>query len=246
MSYEGVFLGYLQNSEAYVILKKDTMIAKEFLNITFDESPPPPKTSLLEDNGLVKEEVIKVELIRDIVFGLRSNQDYLSACLAHMMYCIVAKKQYNLAYFIAKRIEHARATIKANLPYGMLLTRLYRQVMDWYPKLDNGICNVIDRVMHPLAVVQARKPYRPLIKLMKTKKSKMNVPPEIALHTYLNSLSLLHHHVFKNPTTPEQNANTLFNRPTLLLNRQQQTHEEQHGIFKRFRKALKGAFTRKK
>ncbi|GJV72166.1 hypothetical protein Tco_1492161 [Tanacetum coccineum] len=58
------------------------------------------------------------ELIRENVFGLGGNRDHLPACLAHMMYCIVAEKQYNLAYFVAKRIEHAWATSKSNLPYG--------------------------------------------------------------------------------------------------------------------------------
>ncbi|GKA53189.1 retrovirus-related pol polyprotein from transposon TNT 1-94 [Tanacetum coccineum] len=75
-----------------------------------------------------------------------------------MLYCIVAEKQYNLAYFIAKRIENARATPKANLPYGMLLTRIFYYVMDIFPHLDNGIYNVADRVMRPLALVQTKKP----------------------------------------------------------------------------------------
>ncbi|GJS52458.1 retrovirus-related pol polyprotein from transposon TNT 1-94 [Tanacetum coccineum] len=75
-----------------------------------------------------------------------------------MLYCIVAEKQYNLAYFVAKRIENARATPKANLPYGMLLTRIFYYVMDIFPHLDNGIYNVVDRVMRPLALVQTKKP----------------------------------------------------------------------------------------
>ncbi|GJW09861.1 zinc finger, CCHC-type containing protein [Tanacetum coccineum] len=36
------------------------MKVKESLNVTFNESPPPPKTSPLEDDDLVEEEVIKV------------------------------------------------------------------------------------------------------------------------------------------------------------------------------------------
>nr|GEW81921.1 retrovirus-related Pol polyprotein from transposon TNT 1-94 [Tanacetum cinerariifolium] len=36
------------------------MKVKEFLNVTFNESPPPPKTSPLEDDDLVEEEAIKV------------------------------------------------------------------------------------------------------------------------------------------------------------------------------------------
>ncbi|GKB65395.1 retrovirus-related pol polyprotein from transposon TNT 1-94 [Tanacetum coccineum] len=45
-SYEGVFLGYSQNSKAYIILNKQTMKVEESLNVTFDETPSPPKTSL--------------------------------------------------------------------------------------------------------------------------------------------------------------------------------------------------------
>ncbi|GJW06164.1 hypothetical protein Tco_1568587 [Tanacetum coccineum] len=45
-----------------VIIKKDSEIVKveESLNVTFDESPPSPKTSPLEDDDLVEEEAIKV------------------------------------------------------------------------------------------------------------------------------------------------------------------------------------------
>ncbi|GJR68861.1 retrovirus-related pol polyprotein from transposon TNT 1-94 [Tanacetum coccineum] len=44
-SYEGVFLGYSQNGKTYIILNKHTMKVKESLNVTFDETPPPSKTS---------------------------------------------------------------------------------------------------------------------------------------------------------------------------------------------------------
>ncbi|GJW92592.1 zf-CCHC domain-containing protein [Tanacetum coccineum] len=90
------------------------------------------------------------ELIRENVFGLGGNRDHLSACLAHMLYCIVAEEQYNLAYFFVKRIECARSNLTANLPYGMFLTRLYRHIMEHYPHLDNGIYNVVDRVLGAL------------------------------------------------------------------------------------------------
>ncbi|GJU02723.1 hypothetical protein Tco_1113061 [Tanacetum coccineum] len=87
------------------------------------------------------------ELIRENVFGLGGHQDHLPACLAHMLYCVVAEEQYNLAYFFVKRIQCARATPTANLPYDMFLTRLYRHVMETYPHLDNGIYDIVDRVM---------------------------------------------------------------------------------------------------
>ncbi|GJT54642.1 hypothetical protein Tco_0989696 [Tanacetum coccineum] len=42
------------------------MKVEEFLNVTFDETPPPPKTSPLEDDDLVEEEAIKVNEIRPL------------------------------------------------------------------------------------------------------------------------------------------------------------------------------------
>ncbi|GJR18304.1 retrovirus-related pol polyprotein from transposon TNT 1-94 [Tanacetum coccineum] len=53
--YEGVFLGYSQNSKAYIILNKHTRKIKESLNVTFDETPPPP----LVDDDLDEEEAIR-------------------------------------------------------------------------------------------------------------------------------------------------------------------------------------------
>ncbi|GJX87460.1 retrovirus-related pol polyprotein from transposon TNT 1-94 [Tanacetum coccineum] len=58
-SYEGVFLGYSQNSKAYIILNKHTRKIEESLNVTFDETPPPSKTSPLVDDDLDEEEAIR-------------------------------------------------------------------------------------------------------------------------------------------------------------------------------------------
>ncbi|GJW12927.1 integrase, catalytic region, zinc finger, CCHC-type containing protein [Tanacetum coccineum] len=85
------------------------------------------------------------ELIRENVFGLGGHRDHLLACLAHMLYCVVVEEQYNLAYFFVKRIQCARYTPTANLPYGMFLTRLYRHVMEAYPHFDNGIYDIVNR-----------------------------------------------------------------------------------------------------
>nr|GEX41464.1 retrovirus-related Pol polyprotein from transposon TNT 1-94 [Tanacetum cinerariifolium] len=58
-SYDGVFLGYSQNSKAYVVLNKHTMKFEESLNVTFDESPPPTKLSPVVDDDVGEEEAIK-------------------------------------------------------------------------------------------------------------------------------------------------------------------------------------------
>ncbi|GJZ65237.1 hypothetical protein Tco_0621933, partial [Tanacetum coccineum] len=79
------------------------------------------KNVVLSPNQVLIKEVNREmnrweELIRENVFGLGGNRDHLLACLAHMMYCIVAEKQYNP--FVAKRIEHAQALQKQT--YHML------------------------------------------------------------------------------------------------------------------------------
>nr|GEW53507.1 zf-CCHC domain-containing protein/DUF4219 domain-containing protein/UBN2 domain-containing protein [Tanacetum cinerariifolium] len=58
-SYEGVFLGYSQNSKAYIILNKHTKKIEESLNVTFDETPPPSKISPLVDDDLDEDEAIR-------------------------------------------------------------------------------------------------------------------------------------------------------------------------------------------
>nr|GFC55493.1 retrovirus-related Pol polyprotein from transposon TNT 1-94 [Tanacetum cinerariifolium] len=59
-SYEGIFLGYSQNSKSYIIINKHTRKVEESLNVTFDETPPPSKILPLVDNDLYEEEAIKV------------------------------------------------------------------------------------------------------------------------------------------------------------------------------------------
>lgn len=65
-SYEGIFLGYSQNSKAYIILNKHSMKVEESLNVTFHETPPPPKTLPLEDDDLVEDEAIEVSKTKPI------------------------------------------------------------------------------------------------------------------------------------------------------------------------------------
>nr|GEW50363.1 zf-CCHC domain-containing protein/UBN2 domain-containing protein [Tanacetum cinerariifolium] len=110
-SYEGVFLGYSQNSKAYIILNKQTMKVKETLNVTFDETPPPPKTSPLEDDELVEEEAIEGSGIETIVYADSDHAgDYVdrkstSGVCTFMGCCLTSwfsKKQTALAISITE------------------------------------------------------------------------------------------------------------------------------------------------
>ncbi|GJW53379.1 hypothetical protein Tco_0097464 [Tanacetum coccineum] len=56
---DGKVIGYFQNSKAYIILNKHTRKIEESLNVTFDETPPPSKTSPLVDDDLDEEEAVR-------------------------------------------------------------------------------------------------------------------------------------------------------------------------------------------
>ncbi|GKD99181.1 hypothetical protein Tco_1383078, partial [Tanacetum coccineum] len=125
-------------------------------------------------------------------------------------------------YFFVKRIESARATPKAYLPYGMFLTRLFRHVIEHYPHLDNGIYDVVER---------------------DDGASRASTPTPT---TYLNSLGPLDYQTYDIPTSSEQNDDLLFERQTDLLNQTQQMRKELRGGFKSFGKALREVFGKKK
>ncbi|GJU56073.1 hypothetical protein Tco_1229787 [Tanacetum coccineum] len=155
------------------------------------------------------------ELIRENVFGLGGHRDRIPACLAHMLYCIVAEEQYNLAYFFVKRIECARANPTANLPYGMFLTRLYRHIMKAYPHLDNGIYDIVDRSSHQHDDDDDD-----------VETSRASTPSPT---TYLNSLNPLNYQNYEMSNASEQTDETLFERQTTLLNQTQEMHKEMRG-----------------
>ncbi|GJS64082.1 hypothetical protein Tco_0678646 [Tanacetum coccineum] len=72
------------------------------------------------------------EIIRENVFCLRGNRDHVPVCLCFMLYCIVHSEKFNLAYYMAKRME-------------------------W---LNNESYVLYDHVMTPFAAQLERKPRR--------------------------------------------------------------------------------------
>ncbi|GJX45084.1 UBN2 domain-containing protein [Tanacetum coccineum] len=55
----GVFLGYSKTSKAYIVLNKETIRIEESLNMTFDESLPEPKSSLLVKDDRINETIVQ-------------------------------------------------------------------------------------------------------------------------------------------------------------------------------------------
>ncbi|GKB41093.1 hypothetical protein Tco_0886035 [Tanacetum coccineum] len=186
------------------------------------------------------------ELIRENMFGLGGHRDHLPACLAHMLYCVVAEEQYNLAYFFVKRIQCARYTPTANLPYDISLTRLYRHVMETYPHLDNGIYDIVRH-----SVSSSSYHHQGTSSHLhnddddddNVQTSRTSTPSPT---TYLNFLDPLNYQDYQMHSAFEQTDENLFERQTVLLNQTQQMHKEMGGGFKSFGKALKGVFSKKK
>ncbi|GJX64976.1 hypothetical protein Tco_0299319 [Tanacetum coccineum] len=150
--------------------------------------------------------------------------------------------------------------------YGMILTRLYRHIMEAYPHLDNGIYDIVDRVMRPLALKQTRRPRSDRGKARHSVSSSSSHHHGTSSHqhddddddvktsrastpsptTYLNSLNPLNYQNYEMPSASEQTDETLFERQIVLLNQTQEMHKEMRGGFKSFGKALKGVFSKKK
>ncbi|GKA55016.1 hypothetical protein Tco_0753965 [Tanacetum coccineum] len=98
-----------------------------------------------------------IDIIRENAICLGGHKDHVSACLCHMLYCIETSTPYNLAFFILKRMEKTRFKPNELLPYGMLLTRLFKLVVSVSPELAFDRYLSHDRAMDPLAPYYERK-----------------------------------------------------------------------------------------
>ncbi|GJV34670.1 zf-CCHC domain-containing protein [Tanacetum coccineum] len=134
-----------------------------------------------------------------------------------------------------------------------------------YILTDNGIYDIVDRVMRPLALKQTRRPRSDRGKARHSVSSSSSHHHGTSSHqhdddddvktsrastpsptTYLNSLNPLNYQNYEMPSASEQTDETLFERQTTLLNQTQEMHKEMRGGFKSFGKALKGVFSKKK
>ncbi|GKA05576.1 hypothetical protein Tco_0684696 [Tanacetum coccineum] len=91
------------------------------------------------------------EIIWENVFCLRGNRDHVPSCLCYILYYVVHSERFNRAYFMTKRMEWVTKQKRLILPYGMLLTRLFKFIVRENPELENESYVLYDRVMIPLA-----------------------------------------------------------------------------------------------
>ncbi|GKB31695.1 hypothetical protein Tco_0871096 [Tanacetum coccineum] len=201
------------------------------------------------------------EIIRENVFCLGGNRDHVPACLCYMLYCVVYSEKFNLAYFMAKRMEWVTKQKRLILPYGMLLTRLFNVIMNEDPKLNNESYVLYDRVMNPPAQ-QERKPRKD--RGMRrgrhsTSSSSFDQPSSSHLNDddddgngegtsrastpspihYVNSLTNQVPQVFQNPPNIDPHLEPFYTRQTEIINRQVQLRDEQRGGVRSIEKGLR-------
>ncbi|GJZ88202.1 hypothetical protein Tco_0659984 [Tanacetum coccineum] len=147
--------------EFFMCLVKDPSI----MHNTLFYKMPPGKTRKVKGESIVLDpfQMVLSELKLDLkkwetilsenIIGLSGNKDHPNACLSYMLYCLTIRKQFNLAYYIAKRIESVTKRDVMALPYGMLLTRLYKLVCTTHPYAISDLHHLVDHVMIPLTEV---------------------------------------------------------------------------------------------
>ncbi|GJZ58683.1 retrovirus-related pol polyprotein from transposon TNT 1-94, partial [Tanacetum coccineum] len=203
------------------------------------------------------------EIIQENVFCLGGNQDHVLACLCYMLYCFVHSEKFNLAYYMAKRMEWITKQSRLILPYGMLLTRLFKFIINENPKLYKESYVLYDRVMTPLVAQLERKPRKDHGTRRgrhSTSSSTFNEPSSSHLNDdddddgnnegtlrtstpspirYVNSLTNKVPQVFQNPPNIDLHLEPFYTHQTKIINRQVQIRDEHRGGLRSIRKGLR-------
>ncbi|GJR68802.1 hypothetical protein Tco_0014867 [Tanacetum coccineum] len=203
------------------------------------------------------------EIIWENVFCLGGHRDHVPACLCYMLYCVVHSERFNLAYFMTKRMEWVTKQKRLILPYGMLLTRLFKFIIRENPELENESYVLYDRVMTPLAAQLERKPRRDRGtrrgRHSTSSSSAFDQPSSSHLNDddddgndegtsrastpspicYVNSLTNQVPQVFQNPPNIGPRLEPFYTRQTEIINHQVQLRDEQRGGVSSIEKSLR-------
>ncbi|GJS43619.1 hypothetical protein Tco_0568662, partial [Tanacetum coccineum] len=171
--------------------------------------------------------------------------------------------RFNLAFFIAERMEFVTKPARLILPYGMLLTRLFKYLMSESPELFNESYVLYDRVMYPLTAQQERKTRKDY----GTKRGRHSTSSSSAfdhlssshlnddgddenddgtsrasthsLTQFVNSLTNEVPRIFENPPNIDTNIEPFYTHQTKILNSQAQLRDEQRGGLRSIGKGIK-------
>ncbi|GKF04369.1 hypothetical protein Tco_0035037, partial [Tanacetum coccineum] len=202
------------------------------------------------------------EIIRENIFCLGGNRDHVPACLCYMLYCVANSKKFNLAYYMAKLMEWVTKQARLILPYGMLLTRLFKFFINESPGLSNESYILYDYVMNPLTAHQEGKTRKDRVtrrgRHFTSSSSAFDQPSSSHLNDddddgngegtsrastpslirFLNSLTNDIPKVFQNPPNIDPHMEPFYTRQTEIINRQVQIRDENHGGLRSIRKGV--------
>ncbi|GKA21867.1 hypothetical protein Tco_0707829, partial [Tanacetum coccineum] len=101
-------------------------------------------------------------VIKENVYSAIGNRDHTQAVIALMLYCLETRQPFNLAYFIIRRMYFFRDRKDKVLPYGMILTCLFRNLK---ANLLEHLFNArYKRVPRKMSSLKAKQPKRPPLK----------------------------------------------------------------------------------
>ena len=100
------------------------------------------------------EEVLRANVISSV-----GNRDHVNTCLSYMLYSISTRQPFNLAYYMAQRMTDIPLNGKTALPYGMLLTHLFRAISP-IPPNDRGICLDYSLIPHTFVPLSGKRVFK--------------------------------------------------------------------------------------
>ncbi|GJW70125.1 hypothetical protein Tco_0127042 [Tanacetum coccineum] len=89
------------------------------------------------------------EMLHENVLCLTGNKDHPNV-FSYLIYCLATEQPFNLTYYMVKRMASTTKHNNMVLPYGMLLTRLFRQVASTQPNLMTPNYTLTSHVIVPL------------------------------------------------------------------------------------------------
>ncbi|GJY90938.1 hypothetical protein Tco_0506134 [Tanacetum coccineum] len=216
------------------------LMAKDSNEGPYSTDPPTPDDilRLLELERVMVDRTIKSQIVTLTINQILTKE--LSPDIKQWEELI--RENVGLNTFLLTSLSRelmCRAIQPQSFPYGMFLTCLYRHIMEAYPHLDNGIYDIVDRVMRPLALKQTRRTQIDRGKARHSVSSSSSHRQGTSSHqhddddnddvetsrastpsptTYLNSLDPLNYQNYQMPSSSEQTDETLFEWQTDLLN----------------------------
>ncbi|GKB72506.1 putative ribonuclease H-like domain-containing protein, partial [Tanacetum coccineum] len=134
----------------------DYLASSVLSNGPYQTTPPTPDD--IKIYVQVEREEPITHIRRDQIIDVEENQILTREITPIMKTWVdIFSKPYNLAFFVAKRMEWVSRQAGLILPYGMLLNRLFKRIMSIRLESFSDRCVLYDCVMNPLTAQHERK-----------------------------------------------------------------------------------------